>query len=100
MDIQPVLMASVVFATMPVLITPPALLLSNIFDSSVLFKQKLKDRISLSRTYDEALYNRKLLKGTQELRCKIGSFYYMEARAKLTLVNTIIHMVVFMLLLK
>jgi len=80
------LMHAILISTV-VLIIPITMVLSSTYQISQQFNQALyptRERITDRRTRD---YFERQLKSCMLIRCKVGNMYYMEARAKLTMVD-------------
>ena len=81
-------------------IFPGAVLMSFAYNISGQFKPNLYHKIHFSNDSKagfKKLICLKQLRACQVIRCQVGHFYHMEQKAKLTLLNTLINGVVFLL---
>jgi hypothetical protein len=72
--------------------------MSNIYKTSTKFRENVQLQIE-NLNSEQKTYQARLLETFQAIRCQVG-LYCMETRAKLTLIDTIIQGVVFVILLK
>lgn len=82
------------------IIIPASLLMTKIYYKSKTFHEEMN---ILLRNFSnpkssEVIYLRKALKSLPIMKSQIGSFYYMENEAKLTLMDNLVNGIVFMLL--
>jgi len=80
------------------IMAPSAFIMSRIYHKSRLFFRKMKIRITTTEDSTGRSCDLRRLTSMQPLRCQVGNFYSMEACAQLTLADTAIHAVVFLLL--
>jgi len=76
---------------------PGALIMSKIFNLSSQFQIQQAKRLGLLPPISR-IDLRRQLKSFPTLKCQVGTFYHMEGRAKLTLVDNMTHGIAFMLL--
>jgi hypothetical protein len=77
-----------------------ALVMSGIYDISSQFQRNMREKIQLCCCGNNESQREvwlKELRSCQVARCQIGNFYHMEGKAKLTLVNTMLNIFVFMI---
>jgi len=81
------------------MIMPAAIIMSKLYDISVQFKQNFKTAlVDVCLSGDNYLIMCKDLKTIQILKSRVGNFYYMQQRAKLTLVDVLANGVATMLI--
>jgi len=85
------------FIAILVIIVPGAMLMSEIYKLSSEFHRNVQQAV-IKRLGKENLVIFQQLRAVPELKCKIGEFYYMEGKAKLTLADNLTRGVSFMLL--
>jgi len=98
-DLLAVLFVGEISMVFPFFLISPALIMSSVFDTSLVFRERMKERISSTENRKEFTYYSKRIRAMRPLRCQVGNLYHMEARAKLTLLDSVIHEIVFILLL-
>jgi hypothetical protein len=76
------------------------LLMSNIYGNAVRFQRGALQMIPQISDRKERAYHFKKYRSCQSIRCKVGSFYSMEGKAKLTLADAVVNGVVSVLLIK
>jgi len=79
------------------LLIPVSIIMSGLYGSSVIFRHNLQNYVQLINNKKTRKYYETLLKSCPIIRCQIGSFYHMEAKAKLTLLQHVVNGVVFLL---
>jgi len=78
-------------------VTFGALLMSQVYNISKKFHGNLASTLSLVSDLNEKILIRKTLVSLPVMKSKIGTFYYMEGKAKLTLLDNIARGIAFML---
>lgn len=84
--------------TASTLILPGALTMSLVYSTSREFYKNVSRNLESAKCARTKLFYRKKLISMPELKCNVGNLYYMESKAKLTLADTMINGVCFMLL--
>jgi len=84
-----------VFLTM--LVPTGAVAMTLVFVLSLNFHQSMRVRLQFQRGEERAT-RRKTLTSLPSLKCKVGPFYYMESKAKLTLADNLVNGVAFTLM--
>jgi hypothetical protein len=69
---------------------------SEIYNISSQFQQNMAQKVRASENKRMTPIWIRELRSCQLVRCQIGNFYHMEGKAKLTLVNTMVNIFVFM----
>jgi hypothetical protein len=82
-------------ASVPMLVSC-SLVMTKIFDIASEFQKNMKQKIQVYENKRMKKIWLKELRSCQVVRCHIGSFYHMEGKAKLTLVDTMANIFVFM----
>jgi len=80
-----------------IVIFPGAISMSKIFDLSSQFQIQQAGRLNILPLISLADLQRQL-KSCPTLKCQVGSFYYMEGKAKLTFADNTANGIAFMLL--
>ena len=94
----PLAFAAILSFTTMALLVPTSIVMSRMFDLSLNFRM-----ILFSETLQITEKNtRRILEASLEscplVRCKIGSWYYMEAKAKLTILHNILNGLAYLLI--
>jgi len=84
-------------STLAVLI-PSAIIMSNICTASMKFRPNQEKRIQQIRIKELRFYHLANLNSFPILWCQVGNFYHIDPGAKLTLLDTVINGLVFLLL--
>jgi hypothetical protein len=85
----------VAWSSAPVLFSS-ALIMSGIYNISSQFQRSLKQKIQACDNKAIKKVWLKELRSCQVVRCEVGNFYHMEGKAKLTLVDAMVNVFVFM----
>jgi len=91
-------LASLIGCTAVILLIPTTIVMSNLFKISKDFRMKLISRIQ--HLHGESRRKQALLLQLSScyiIRCGVGGLYYMEARAKLTVISKVINGIKFLL---
>ncbi len=75
---------------------PISVVMSNLHDLSLIFHHNLSLELFVLPNCQEKRSLEKELRSCASIRCNVGSFYYMEAEAKLTILHTIVNGIVFL----
>jgi len=98
LDFLTLAFAIVVFSTSFIMICTMSIVLSSLYEISTVFKPNIGIRIQkLSQPLDKKILNREL-KACQTMSCQVGSLHHMEAEAKLTLADSLINGVAWLLI--
>ena len=89
------LLTSVAF-TATILIGPISIAMSSLYDMSSKFPHNLFLQIHITPEKNSRIYKLQL-KSCQLIRSQVGNFYYMESKAKLTVIHNILNGIVFLL---
>ncbi len=79
-----------------VCIIPSADIMPTLYDTSARLEQNL-NKNSEYLDYKWQKQNKRQVRACQPIRCQVGSLYYMDSKAKLTLAHTLINGLVFLL---
>jgi len=79
------------------LLIPMSLILSNLYEASFRFQEYWSEKTGLVRDRHVRKHIHSQLRACLVIRCEVGGLYYMEARAKLTLLHQVVNGVVFLL---
>jgi len=77
------------------LLLPTSIIMSSLYDASAQFQKNMLPSIQLIPDRMARMHIDRQLKSCSVIRCHVGSLYYMEAKAKLTLLQHVINGVVF-----
>jgi len=92
LDVTLYLLVVVFSITALVVLTAMSIVMSSLYDISSRFQQNTRGRLqnlNLEKISKKIL--KRELKGCRPLRCRVGSVYHMEAKAKLTLAHSVIN---------
>jgi len=79
------------------LLLPTSIIMSSLYDASAQFKKNMLLNIELIPDKMARIFTYRQLKSCSLVRCEVGGLYYMEAKAKLTLLHNVVNGVVFLL---
>jgi len=97
LDLVSFLFTLIMCVSIPLILLPMSIIMSNTYNfSDRLPKNMLYFVQGLTRAEKTEILAR--LKSYQVMRCHVGGFYYMERKAKLTLIQSLVQGVVFALL--
>lgn len=91
------LFVGTVVSTACLIIAPTSIVLSSLYDLSCKFGENLLSKIHLVAEKKSKRTFERQLKSCLLIRCQVGNFYYMEAKAKLTLLNNVLNGIVCLL---
>jgi len=91
------LMLSVIAVASITLIIPISIIMSSSYDKSAKFQPNILPCIDMTQDLMEKKILRNQLISCSLIRCQVGSFYHMEAKAKLTLLQHIVNGIVYLL---
>ena len=85
--------------TTAIILVPISLTMSSLYETSRQFSRNLSARIDMDSDSDNRLRGILgfQLRSCQLIRCQVGSLYYMEAKAKLTLLHYVVNGVMFLM---
>ena len=89
----------IVVLTSLLLLVPISIIMSSFFDISRVFSKNFSARIN-NDTKETAIVKSMVvaqLRSCQVIRCEVGNVYYMEAQAKLTMLQHVVNGVVFLM---
>ncbi len=84
------------FVTAVSLLVSCSLVMSAIYDVSSQFQRNMTQKIQVCEDKIMRKVWLRELKSCQLARCQIGDFYYMEGKAKMTIINTLVNGFVFL----
>jgi len=90
------LMLSVMGIASVTLIIPISVIMSSSFDKSAKFQRNIILSIDMTQDLMEKMILRNQLISCSLIRCQVGNFYHMEAKAKLTLLQNVVNGVVYL----
>jgi len=91
LDLPVVLLALLICPTCLIVLTAMSIVMSSLYDISAHFRPNIRAKIQkIESTLQRKILQREL-DACPTLRCCVGSVYHMEAKAKLTLVHSILN---------
>jgi len=90
-------MVFIVATGAPFLIMPISIIMSSLYETSAQFQYNLKQAVNTVSNTNVMNYWKLALESCPVVRCKVGSLYYMEAKAKLTLLQRLVDGIIFLL---
>ena len=97
LDILSLVLVTGVASIIPVLVIPMSIVMSSLYDMSSKFKRHLSIRIQFEANQERRRVLEGQLKSCALIRCQVGNFYHMEAKAKLTLIHNVLNGIVFLM---
>jgi len=92
LNLIPLVLLILITYTTLLLLLPTTMVMSALYKTSKTFIRNLKPRI---RSLNESINQKEILKGQLKscglIRCEIGGLYFMESKAKLTLIHKIVN---------
>jgi len=82
------------------LVIGAAILMTFVFNITSQFQRNIKSGVQETKSISDKVELKQTVRSLPELKCKIGSFYHMEGKAKLTIVDKIAQGICFTLLSK
>jgi len=98
LDVLSLVMISTLIWTTILDLFPTAILMSKLYGVSQKFAWNITERSnSIARQTDDGRILKMQIESCQLIRCQVGGLYYMEAKAKLTLIHQVVNGVVYLL---
>ena len=97
LDLFSVALLMINLLTVPALTVPVSIVMSSLYDISSQFNRHLSFRIQLVANKKSIRVFERQLKSCLLVRCQVGNFYDMEAKAKLTLIHNVLNGIVFLM---
>jgi len=85
------------FAATVILVVPISMVMSRMYELSKNFKLVLAPKIRELTKKKTLYYLQYKMESCSLIRCKVGNMYYMEAQAKLTMLDHVVNGLVFLL---
>ena len=79
------------------LMAPICMIMSSLYDKSSKFSHNLSPKLHLVVEKKSRTILERQLKACPLIRCQVGNFYFMEAKAKLTVLHNVLNGTVFMM---
>ena len=91
------LLVSIAFTSV-LMIGPISMVMSSLYDMSSKFECNVLTKIQavVDNKRSRRIYELQI-KSCPLIRCQVGSFYHMEAKAKLTIIHNVLHGIVFLM---
>ena len=98
LELLPLFLVVVLVITAPPLAIPMSIVMSSLYDLSSKFNRYFTIRIQhIATNKTRKLVFQGQLKSCFIIRCQVGNFYYMEGKAKLTLIHNVLNGIVFLM---
>jgi len=97
LDVVSLVMISTMVWTTILDLFPTAIIMSKLYDVSQKFSWNVSERCRPIALQTDRLFLKMQIESCQLIRCQVGGLYYMEAKAKLTLIHQMVNGVVYLL---
>ena len=97
LDIFSMVFVGILVFTSSVLIAPIASVTSSLYTISQTFSQNLKPKLRFTGSEQTERVLKQRLRSCPIIRCQVGTLYFMESSAKLTLIQNVVNGIVFLL---
>ena len=96
LDTISLLLVSTVLLSSMLILVPISVIMSYLYDISKEFSRNLSSKVNVTNKRIKKMLKLQL-KSCYAIRCNVGSLYYMESKAKLTMLHQMVNGVVFLM---